>query len=414
MMARSIIFHPIVSSCLLLIIIISGIKCDIHCYCNQPVCVRTGYMCKSKGQQAGCFVEHSGFGNMDRSSDISRHGCIEMLPNDQRVSCLELALAIRSSHHHSISNHHRNHHHIHIHRQQQPNNHQISSNFRRTHNKTITCCLDDMCNYVKTIIDDSNDSDFEHSNQQQRPPIISSSNDHHFDSLGKQLQESYGSMQGYSLIVILIFIMTPLVLLVIFIYCVIWYIRKDDQKKKFTKQPRSNSIDHHHHKQQKHNHNVNKFSIKSKIHPNNNKSKHGLLLNVKVDVNNYPFAGGENGGNQPSLFTQLDDTETFHYHESLPNIISGHNLPTMAPSKDYTIEFDKQHPNETTFLAMSGLSDKNRIENKNTIYMSPPTPLPSIHNHTKFSSNTSTIDSNHLDLISETLSMAHSNRTFIE
>ena len=53
----------------------------IRCYCNEPSCVRTGYMCKSTLEI--CFSQ--------RTSTVgdgfsSRHACAEMLPVDERAT----------------------------------------------------------------------------------------------------------------------------------------------------------------------------------------------------------------------------------------------------------------------------------------------------------------------------------------
>jgi len=96
---------------------------DIRCHCNQPICVRTGYMCKSSGASAACFLEHSGYANVDVTSDISRqHGCIELLPPHMRDMCEK-----------DLQYNHNN----------QPNRYHA--------NKTIICCSEDMCNYVKNV-----------------------------------------------------------------------------------------------------------------------------------------------------------------------------------------------------------------------------------------------------------------------
>lgn len=92
-------------------------------------------MCKSTGPQAACFVEHSGFVNVHRSSDISRHGCIEMLPIEERTPCLDQALDTFASqnggyvrtdahaHRHALSSGHRH-------------GHKAAQN-----HKSIICCL---------------------------------------------------------------------------------------------------------------------------------------------------------------------------------------------------------------------------------------------------------------------------------
>ncbi|KPM02902.1 hypothetical protein QR98_0013280 [Sarcoptes scabiei] len=105
-------------------------------------------MCKSKGPQAGCFVEHSGYGNMDRSSDISKHGCLELLPSNDRHICLEFARASAFNAHQQRSSS------VSAASSLANQNPRLASSFK-THNKTILCCLDDMCNYVKTIFDDN-------------------------------------------------------------------------------------------------------------------------------------------------------------------------------------------------------------------------------------------------------------------
>lgn len=46
---------------------------ELRCHCNLPVCVTTGYMCKSS--RGTCFSEI-----VDRTDlSKSRHGCIELL-----------------------------------------------------------------------------------------------------------------------------------------------------------------------------------------------------------------------------------------------------------------------------------------------------------------------------------------------
>jgi hypothetical protein len=106
-----------------LIILLTTSYGDIRCHCNQPICVRTGYMCKSTGASAACFLEHSGYVNVDGISDISRHGCIELLPPQMRDMCVK---NLNLPPHHHSHRHHNN-------------------------NQSIICCSEDMCNYVKNI-----------------------------------------------------------------------------------------------------------------------------------------------------------------------------------------------------------------------------------------------------------------------
>lgn len=46
---------------------------ELRCYCNLPVCVTTGYMCKSA--MGTCFTEIVDRGDLSKS----RHGCLELL-----------------------------------------------------------------------------------------------------------------------------------------------------------------------------------------------------------------------------------------------------------------------------------------------------------------------------------------------
>ena len=46
---------------------------DVRCFCNLPVCVATGYMCKSQG--GGCFSDLEDYPDVYKA----RHGCLEML-----------------------------------------------------------------------------------------------------------------------------------------------------------------------------------------------------------------------------------------------------------------------------------------------------------------------------------------------
>ncbi|XP_046635617.1 uncharacterized protein LOC124314453 [Daphnia pulicaria] len=90
-------------------------KDELRCHCNLPVCVTTGYMCKSA--MGTCFSEI-----VDRSDlSRSRHGCLELLSSDHQVC--------HSSQAHGNGRHAAGHHHLHP---QRP---------------LVLCCQDDLCNY---------------------------------------------------------------------------------------------------------------------------------------------------------------------------------------------------------------------------------------------------------------------------
>lgn len=90
-------------------------KDELRCHCNLPVCVTTGYMCKSA--MGTCFSEI-----VDRSDlSRSRHGCLELLSSDHQVC--------HSSSSHNNGRHAVGHHHLHP---QRP---------------LVLCCQDDLCNY---------------------------------------------------------------------------------------------------------------------------------------------------------------------------------------------------------------------------------------------------------------------------
>ncbi|KAJ6224189.1 hypothetical protein RDWZM_002734 [Blomia tropicalis] len=206
---------------------------DIRCHCNQPACVRTGYMCKSTGPQAACFVEHSGFLNVDRSSDISRHGCIEMLPVEERTPCLDLALANFASQNGGNHNVHTRHQ---MHAGHRKLSHNIGSHNLRSSHKSIMCCLDDMCNYVKTIVEDPSINSMDGQTHSKESNIDRSKVIDDIDSLGKHLQESMGINDSihdgsflfeFLIFVVILFLLSCLVLL---IFCGIRYMRQDQPK----------------------------------------------------------------------------------------------------------------------------------------------------------------------------------------
>lgn len=78
---------------------------DIRCFCNLPVCVATGYMCKSEG--GGCFSDLEDYPDVHRA----RHGCLEMLDRVQQEQC-----------------------------------HQLSSS--SSHLQILWCCYKDLCNHI--------------------------------------------------------------------------------------------------------------------------------------------------------------------------------------------------------------------------------------------------------------------------
>ena len=57
---------------------------EIRCYCNEPSCVSTGYMCKSSLD--GCFSQLT-FDVGPKKSKHARHGCVEALPEEDRNLC---------------------------------------------------------------------------------------------------------------------------------------------------------------------------------------------------------------------------------------------------------------------------------------------------------------------------------------
>lgn len=90
-----------------------GNQGEIRCYCNQPVCVATAYMCKSS--QGVCFSEVSSQSDISKS----RHGCVEQLHQLRHDVCQK---RIRNARIHK--------------------------------GKTaplIMCCSEDLCNYVDSM-----------------------------------------------------------------------------------------------------------------------------------------------------------------------------------------------------------------------------------------------------------------------
>ncbi|KAH9391004.1 hypothetical protein TYRP_006594 [Tyrophagus putrescentiae] len=223
---------------------------DIRCHCNQPACVRTGYMCKSTGPQAACFVEHSNFVNAGRSSsDISRHGCIEMLPIGQRTPCLTQALDVFASQNagYAVPQRTGAHHHGTGHRHLLDGGRHHGHRSADHQQKSTTCCLDDMCNYVKTNIReeeaavagvDRNEPPKVEVTSQWNPSRAvgsgsSTAKTDNMDSLGKHFEESYrdpNKHDGTLWFEVLIFgiIMVLLAVLVLLILFGVRFIRQGD------------------------------------------------------------------------------------------------------------------------------------------------------------------------------------------
>ncbi|XP_054715098.1 BMP and activin membrane-bound inhibitor homolog [Uloborus diversus] len=96
---------------------ISSVKADVRCYCNLPVCVTSGYMCKSP--LGVCISDHFGF-----SDDLwqSRHACIELISDaSQQVEPLKCPNTLQG-----------------VEIQTYP---------------TRLCCREDMCNYFRNNLD---------------------------------------------------------------------------------------------------------------------------------------------------------------------------------------------------------------------------------------------------------------------
>ncbi|XP_022248936.1 BMP and activin membrane-bound inhibitor homolog [Limulus polyphemus] len=109
------------------LIILAVVYCDvrnvageIRCYCNFPICINTGYMCKSG--LGSCFSEYRQSTYSNGQSRAS-HGCLEFLKDRSRALCNQL------SRHANVSK-------------------QIFSK--------LLCCEEDMCNYMSVNIRRSN------------------------------------------------------------------------------------------------------------------------------------------------------------------------------------------------------------------------------------------------------------------
>ncbi|XP_035217269.1 BMP and activin membrane-bound inhibitor homolog, partial [Stegodyphus dumicola] len=96
---------------------ISSVKADVRCYCNLPVCVTSGYMCKSSlGICVSDFFDYSG--------DLwrSRHACLELISkNSQEMAPLECP--------------------------------DSDPELEKRTYPTRLCCQEDMCNYFRNVVD---------------------------------------------------------------------------------------------------------------------------------------------------------------------------------------------------------------------------------------------------------------------
>ncbi|KAL1137928.1 hypothetical protein AAG570_009623 [Ranatra chinensis] len=71
----------------------------LHCYCNLPECITTGYMCKTtttesdaSGSGGGCFSDLVPFMDVDRAV----HGCLDLLPEERRTECRNVPISKQS------------------------------------------------------------------------------------------------------------------------------------------------------------------------------------------------------------------------------------------------------------------------------------------------------------------------------
>ena len=119
---------------------------DIRCHCNLPKCVQTGYMCKSIGESAACYS------SVDGISEISRHGCIELLPLHMKDICYrqQQQQQQQQQEHQQQQQEHQQQHHHHNHNHHNHHNHQHNNSNNHTPNRNLRCCSEDMCNYVRT------------------------------------------------------------------------------------------------------------------------------------------------------------------------------------------------------------------------------------------------------------------------
>ncbi|XP_013409167.1 BMP and activin membrane-bound inhibitor homolog [Lingula anatina] len=65
---------------ILLTIWVTKTQGEVRCYCNEPHCIATGYMCKSRGQ---CFTQLM----FDTTLSRSVHGCMESLSQSASAVC---------------------------------------------------------------------------------------------------------------------------------------------------------------------------------------------------------------------------------------------------------------------------------------------------------------------------------------
>ncbi|XP_059607741.1 uncharacterized protein LOC132255652 [Phlebotomus argentipes] len=84
---------------------------DIRCHCNLPICITTGYMCRTNG---GCFSEVKE--SADDDDLPARHGCMHLL-EDKHLKC-----NLEGGRHQQI----------------------------RSSTALLRCCQEDMCNHVDT------------------------------------------------------------------------------------------------------------------------------------------------------------------------------------------------------------------------------------------------------------------------
>uniref|UniRef100_A0AAR5QEL9 Activin types I and II receptor domain-containing protein n=1 Tax=Dendroctonus ponderosae TaxID=77166 RepID=A0AAR5QEL9_DENPD len=117
-----------------------------RCFCNLPICVSTGYMCKSSS--GGCFSDF--LDPTVGSAYIGRHGCVEYLTESLRHFCLT------------------------------EKNGQIHNRDKQHPRSLLVCCSADLCNHadnpsIRILLNNSLDDDGKYPHQTPESYLYSNS-----------------------------------------------------------------------------------------------------------------------------------------------------------------------------------------------------------------------------------------------
>ncbi|XP_075237032.1 uncharacterized protein LOC142333594 [Lycorma delicatula] len=99
---------------------------EVRCYCNLPICITTGYMCKTTNKKgSGCFTDVTVSVPVQRAA----HGCLDLLDSIKRTQCRNEPSVVNSD-------------------EQFVKSTDVVNDITTESSSLLLCCNEDMCNHV--------------------------------------------------------------------------------------------------------------------------------------------------------------------------------------------------------------------------------------------------------------------------